>query len=188
MKLYIFTDDAYALMCKVARTLTNTPAAEIDNFKLAESLRDVLDGALCEEVKEATIVQPPPPAAKPVLKPALYFPNIIKLCNENNIKLYLDGCKVHKTLAGRFCLVSPTYGGGYFGTFDEEGYFRPNNTCKKEFIAQLQAVEERGLEAVKEISALTGHCCVCNRLLTNETSIEEGIGPICAGKFNGYGV
>lgn len=39
------------------------------------------------------------------------------------------------------------------------------------------------LEEAKEFGALYGTCCVCGRTLTNETSIEAGIGPICASKF-----
>jgi hypothetical protein len=39
------------------------------------------------------------------------------------------------------------------------------------------------LEQAKEWGALYGTCCVCGRTLTNEESIEAGIGPVCAGKF-----
>ncbi len=37
-------------------------------------------------------------------------------------------------------------------------------------------------EAVK-FGALYGMCCVCGRTLRDETSIEAGIGPVCAGKL-----
>jgi len=39
------------------------------------------------------------------------------------------------------------------------------------------------LEQAKEYGALYGTCCVCGRTLTNEVSIEAGIGPICAGRL-----
>lgn len=39
------------------------------------------------------------------------------------------------------------------------------------------------LEQAKEFGALYGTCAVCGRTLTNEESIEAGIGPVCAGKF-----
>lgn len=29
----------------------------------------------------------------------------------------------------------------------------------------------------------SGNCCICNRQLTNQESLQRGIGPICAGKF-----
>ena len=38
-------------------------------------------------------------------------------------------------------------------------------------------------EEAKKWGALYGICCRCGRLLTNEDSIEAGIGPICASKF-----
>lgn len=39
------------------------------------------------------------------------------------------------------------------------------------------------LEEAKQFGALYGTCCVCARTLTNEKSIEAGIGPICAEKL-----
>lgn len=39
------------------------------------------------------------------------------------------------------------------------------------------------LEQAKEFGALYGTCCVCGRTLTDEKSIEAGIGPVCANKF-----
>ena len=40
------------------------------------------------------------------------------------------------------------------------------------------------LEQAKEFGALYGTCCVCGRTLTNEKSIEDGIGPVCGAKFD----
>lgn len=39
------------------------------------------------------------------------------------------------------------------------------------------------LEEAKAYGALYGTCCVCGRTLTNETSIEAGIDPVCAGRL-----
>lgn len=39
------------------------------------------------------------------------------------------------------------------------------------------------IEEAKEYGKVTGTCCVCSRRLTDEGSIEAGIGPICASKF-----
>lgn len=38
------------------------------------------------------------------------------------------------------------------------------------------------LDEAKAFGALYGTCCVCGRTLTNEVSIEAGIGPICGGR------
>jgi hypothetical protein len=39
------------------------------------------------------------------------------------------------------------------------------------------------LEKAKELGHLYGRCMICGRTLTNEESIEAGIGPVCAGKL-----
>lgn len=39
------------------------------------------------------------------------------------------------------------------------------------------------LEQAKEWGHLYGYCCRCGRRLTDETSIAEGIGKVCAGKW-----
>jgi hypothetical protein len=39
------------------------------------------------------------------------------------------------------------------------------------------------LEAAKAFGKLYGMCCVCSAELTNEQSIEEGIGPVCSGRL-----
>jgi hypothetical protein len=50
-------------------------------------------------------------------------------------------------------------------------------------ISKLQASDRLSMEDAKEFGALYGQCCVCGRLLTNEVSIEAGIGPICGGRL-----
>lgn len=120
----------------------------------------------------------PPPTL-----PILSFPKTIDIVLRNNVRLHLGDCKIVITQAGRICLVSPLFGSGYYGTFEHDGAFRPTKQCTEAMIAKLRDVEERGIEAVKDIGRLTGICCVCGRTLTNEASIEDGIGPICAGRM-----
>jgi hypothetical protein len=115
--------------------------------------------------------------------PVLSFPKTIDLVLRNDIRLHLGDCKIVITQAGRLCLVSPLFGSGYYGSFERDGAFRPTKACTPEMLAKLQDVEARGIEAVKEIGRLTGICCVCGRTLTNEASIEDGIGPVCAGRM-----
>lgn len=50
-------------------------------------------------------------------------------------------------------------------------------------IKNLSAETLLSLEEAKAFGALYGTCCVCGRMLTNENSIEAGIGPVCAGRF-----
>lgn len=49
---------------------------------------------------------------------------------------------------------------------------------------KLLSVEDQlTLDEAKEFGKLYGVCCICGRRLTNEASIEAGIGPICREKF-----
>lgn len=61
-------------------------------------------------------------------------------------------------------------------------------TGKFEYVGGLMAeVRSSGvllsLERAKELGHLYGRCIRCGRTLTDEGSIEAGIGPVCAGKF-----
>jgi hypothetical protein len=48
---------------------------------------------------------------------------------------------------------------------------------------KLNSSHKMTLDQAKEYGALYGVCCQCGRTLTNEASIEAGIGPVCATKF-----
>lgn len=39
------------------------------------------------------------------------------------------------------------------------------------------------LEKAKELGHIYGMCMICGRTLTDETSISQGVGPVCAGKL-----
>lgn len=115
------------------------------------------------------------------LKP-IAIPRTLNLMRDAHIKLYLKDCKLICTLAGKFCLVSLTYGDGYYGTVKGDTLY-PTSQCKQEYLDQVLKVETEGTSAIREIGLLTGSCCICGRTLTNEESINGGIGPICAGKL-----
>ena len=50
-------------------------------------------------------------------------------------------------------------------------------------LAVIKPEHRMTLDEAKAYGKVTGTCCNCGRLLTNEDSIEAGIGPICASKF-----
>lgn len=50
-------------------------------------------------------------------------------------------------------------------------------------VRQLRASDKLTLEQAKQFGKLYGVCMCCGATLTNEDSIEAGIGPICAQKF-----
>lgn len=59
------------------------------------------------------------------------------------------------------------------------GYFARGS----EVSVEIKPEWRMSLEDAKQFGAIYGVCCVCSRTLTNEASIEAGIGPICASKF-----
>lgn len=52
-------------------------------------------------------------------------------------------------------------------------------------VSHLTADTLMTLEEAKDFGALYGVCCVCGRTLTNEESIEAGIGPVCGRRLRG---
>lgn len=50
-------------------------------------------------------------------------------------------------------------------------------------VRTLTQADRMSLEDAKAFGALYGTCCVCGRVLTNEVSIEAGIGPVCSGRL-----
>lgn len=77
-------------------------------------------------------------------------------------------------------LVRDVAHGNVFGNVDQG---RWKFEYVKGAIRRLRKEDKLTLEQAKEFGALYGTCCVCGRTLTDETSIAEGIGPICAGRM-----
>jgi len=50
-------------------------------------------------------------------------------------------------------------------------------------ISKIRPEHRLTMEQAAEFGALYGTCCVCGRTLTDEKSIERGIGPVCAGRL-----
>lgn len=49
-------------------------------------------------------------------------------------------------------------------------------------IKRLTLADKMSLEVAKAWGLQTGTCCVCARTLTDPESVEQGIGPVCAGR------
>lgn len=47
----------------------------------------------------------------------------------------------------------------------------------------VKAENKMTLEEAKQFGKITGTCCVCSKLLTKQSSIDAGIGPVCASSF-----
>lgn len=55
--------------------------------------------------------------------------------------------------------------------------------CPDSVQAEIAALMSDPLKAAQAYGKRTGQCCICARELTDPSSIEEGIGPICARRF-----
>lgn len=71
----------------------------------------------------------------------------------------------------------------WFGRIDTDGKFTPARNCPPEVVETLVEIDKDPANAVKVQGQRTGQCCCCGRELTNEVSIELGIGPICRERF-----
>jgi len=61
--------------------------------------------------------------------------------------------------------------------------FKAVRETKADTLSRLQRIAANPLEAAVDYGRKTGVCSCCGRELTNQTSIEMGIGPICASKW-----
>lgn len=82
-----------------------------------------------------------------------------------------EGCVFVQTQDGR--KIGMLRGGKFQGRF---------GCTDAEQAAVLECASDPA-NAAKAYGKAYGVCCVCSRTLTNDGSIERGIGPICAGRF-----
>jgi hypothetical protein len=80
----------------------------------------------------------------------------------------------------------------YFGRIENSvdgngnsAIFRKSRSCPDWVEKLILDFAENPVEVAKNFARLTGNCCFCNMQLTDEKSIQEGYGPICA---NHYGL
>lgn len=71
----------------------------------------------------------------------------------------------------------------YLGKISPAGEFFAGRDCTKEIFEDVKKLSGDVLAAAQAHGALTGRCSCCNRELTNELSVELGIGPICRAKW-----
>lgn len=75
--------------------------------------------------------------------------------------------------------VTGNPGGTYYGKI-VKGRFIATSAAPEGVADQINAIAANPLEQAKLYGKRTGTCCVCGRTLTDEGSVEAGIGPICA--------
>lgn len=73
--------------------------------------------------------------------------------------------------------------GEYAGKISPEGIFQKAYGCDDETVEAIKAISADPLAAAQDHGHETGNCSACGRQLTNELSVELGIGPICRGRW-----
>ncbi len=61
--------------------------------------------------------------------------------------------------------------------------FKAVREAKGDTLSRLQTIARNPMEAAVRYGRQTGRCSCCGRELTNQVSIDAGIGPICAQRF-----
>ena len=61
--------------------------------------------------------------------------------------------------------------------------FKAVREAKGDTLSRLQVIAKNPMEAAVRYGRQTGRCSCCGRELTNQVSIDAGIGPICAQKW-----
>lgn len=76
-------------------------------------------------------------------------------------------------------------GNFFYGEIRSDDHFYPSNYCQdgNDVIAQLAVLSLDPKGFLLKWGKDTGYCCICGILLTDETSVRNGIGPICAGRL-----
>lgn len=78
-----------------------------------------------------------------------------------------------------------TVGGELAGKIDRSGEFvaYDNLLGKDALVTFIDSLQHNLVEMVAEYGKKTGQCSCCGRTLTNQASIDLGIGPICMEKY-----
>lgn len=74
--------------------------------------------------------------------------------------------------------------GEFCGGINEEGRFKANRNAPAWLVEELERLAANPEQEARLYGKATGVCCCCGAELTNPASIEAGIGPICAEKWN----
>ena len=71
----------------------------------------------------------------------------------------------------------------YAGKISPDGSFMKAWGCSEETVNKIKAISKDPMAAAQAHGHDTGNCSACGRLLTNELSVQIGIGPICRGRW-----
>lgn len=154
-----------------------------------------------QNIQNSPVAPPQYPGGTPVDKSATtmlpsYYPSIVKLFEAGGSKLkapaivmdlYGQPIELKKSKNG----IKITNGVGYgkvgsvwFGLIDHNGQFAPSAKLQERDVAVLaDFLEEFNADPfgmAGKYGKKWGKCCFCNKALTDEQSVKNGYGPVCA--------
>lgn len=169
------TEKQVAFITRLVAERYGDPAAVVpgQSYTLLERLFPVRTKAAASGLIERLLAMP---KAAPEEKASSIVPPVVK-APEGMHKVGDEIFKVQKAVHGSGHLYAKRLVAG-------EGY---GSKARFEYapgaLKVLSVDTLMTLEEAKAWGALYGTCCVCGRTLTDEGSIEAGIGPVCAKKF-----
>lgn len=108
---------------------------------------------------------------------------------QRHSKFYVGLVTIVRKNQDQLCWVKHDDYDGVIGKIDHgvvslfDARLRGAGIDRGEIVKLLVELNADPLEAAKKHGKLAGRCCSCGRDLTNDGSIEAGIGPVCAEKF-----
>lgn len=127
----------------------------------------------------------------PAAQPGMLIPNFHDLMQRMS-KFYCGKITIARKNADSLCWIKHDDSAVVIGKIEDggkvslfSGRMRAAGLDESDVVPTLAALEANPLEAAKTLGKLSGRCCVCGRDLTNDDSIDAGIGPICAGRLGG---
>jgi hypothetical protein len=115
---------------------------------------------------------------------SLKYPRVRIMAGDAEIVLKASKGKVYIEDASEevFNTYRQEYAKRYYGKVDA-GVFFPAKGCPDEIIAALKAFAADPLEEARKYGNATGRCSFCGRVLTDDASVSNGYGPVCAKKY-----
>lgn len=107
----------------------------------------------------------------------------IRLADDAGHYLHLSLAAKTSRNAGSVYVKGERGSDAYYGKITPEGRFFQAQGCPPTIEPQLRAFAADPEKVAKNYGTLTGRCCFCGRLLTDDRSTDVGYGPVCAGKF-----
>ena len=164
-------------------------AGRVDNGGYASAKQRDFAGKLVEwslprqPLPQVTLPGTPAAPAKPAYAAGTPVPKLFEVM-QKHATLHAGALKISRKNQDSMCWL--VWNDRLVGKLDNAQAFVWNGKAgadKDAIVALLAEFELDPLAAAVRHGKLSGRCCSCGRDLTDPASIEAGIGPICAGKF-----